>query len=129
MKHRYLAFAAIIGLSLAASAQEVQTITRPDGTVQTIVPVTQQVCEMREKTNYGNAALGAATAGAGSYATAKMWGSRNAGAWGLGAAAVGALIGANTDNETRCVYVNKIVGHRVITVKNGKAHEAFIPSL
>lgn len=104
-----------IAASLAAHAQEA-----------TRVPVYEVRCVNEDKANLKNAAIGGATAGGVAYATAKIAGSRNSGAWGLGAAALGALIGAGTNTkEGACVNKQVLIGHRVLTVKNGKIVETF----
>lgn len=123
---KYLVLAVLILLSAAASAQQIRTHTLADGTVQTIVPVTEVQCVQEEKANLGNAAIGAGVAGAGAYAAARIAGSRNSGAWGLGAAAIGALMGAGTNTKQGpCVNKSVLIGHRYINVKNGKVTEHF----
>lgn len=115
-------------LASTAHAQEVRTVTLEDGTVQTSVPVTEVRCVHEESANLKNAALGGAVAGGVGYATAKIVGSRNSGAWGLGAAALGALMGAGTGTkEGECVNKSVLIGHRLINVKNGKVTESFRP--
>lgn len=118
---------ALLAASLAVQAQ-VKTVTRQDGSVQTIIPVTERQCKLRDQANLGNAALGGAIAGAGAYSTAKIAGSRSSGAWGLAGMAVGALIGATTQPKQDCFYVDVTLGYRVITVKDGRVTESFIPS-
>ena len=125
---KYIVFAVLMLACATTAAQQIRTTTLADGTVQTVVPVTEMRCVQEEKANLGNAALGAGIAGAGAYATASIAGSRNSGAWGLGAAALGALIGASTDTKSgACVNQQVLVGWRYINVKNGKVTEHFKP--
>lgn len=125
------ASAAMLAAVLAAataSAQEVRTVTLADGTIQTSVPVTEVRCVNEDKANLKNAAIGGAVAGGVAYGAAKIAGSRNSGAWGIGAAALGALMGAGTNTkEGACVNKSILIGHKLISVKNGKVTETFQP--
>lgn len=106
---------ALLAASFVCSAQEA-----------TRVPVYEVRCVNEESANLKNAAIGGVTAGGVAYATAKIAGSRNSGAWSIGAAAIGALIGAGTNTkEGACVNKQVLIGHRVLTVNNGKIVETF----
>lgn len=121
-----LAIALMLAFSFGAMAQDTKTIQRPDGSIQHVIPVTDQKCDLQNKSNLGNAAIGAGVG----YATGKVLSgsSRNSGTWGLAAAAAGALIGANTQKSQECRYKTVVVGHKVITIdKNGKMKEDYIP--
>lgn len=124
-----LAFALLFAVSFTASAQsqfDTRTIQRPDGGVQHVIPVTEQKCELQNKANLGNAAIGAGVG----YATGRVLSnrSRSSGMWGLAGAAAGALIGANTQQEQQCRYQTVLTGHKVITIdKSGKMSETYIP--
>lgn len=92
----------------------------------TVIPVYEVQCVNEDKANLKNATIGGAIAGAGAYSAAKIAGSRNSGAWGLGAAALGALIGAGTNTkEGACVNKQVLIGHRILSVQNGKIVETF----
>lgn len=119
---KYLITAALLLLSLPALAFETQTRTLPDGTTQVVIPVTTQECQMQNQSNLGNAAIGTGVG----YVAGRVIGGRRSNL-GLIGAATGALIGANTQKTQQCRYVEKLVGHKVITVRNGKSTETFIP--
>ena len=119
--------AIILGLAFSvANAQDFSpvTSTEADGTVVTKIPVTEMRCLEQNKANYANAALGAGVGYASGTVAKEVLGSRSS-AWGLAGAAVGALIGANTQTETTCNQTNVLVGYRLIKVKDGKVEESF----
>lgn len=120
----------LIALMLASMncvAQESLTRTLPDGRTQVVVPVMERQCQLQDKVNLGNAALGAGVGYASGKVAGRMLGGRGS-TGGLLGLAVGAMIGANTQNEQTCRYVDVLTGHKVITIqKNGKSNEVFIP--
>lgn len=122
-----LAVAMLFMVSFAVMAADTQTFNRPDGSVQHVIPVTEQKCDLQDKSNLGNAAIGAGVG----YATGRIVSnrSRNSGLWGLAGAAAGALIGANTQKGQQCRYVEVVTGHKVITItKDGKMTEKYVPA-
>lgn len=115
---------ALLALTIPVMAAETQTRTLPDGSTQVIIPVTEQKCKLQNQSNLGNAAIGAGVG----YAAGKVaGGSRRGSTWGLVGLAAGALIGANTQKTQTCRYEDVLVGHKVITIKNGKSTETFVP--
>lgn len=116
---------ALLSMSAVASAQSVasQTVTLPDGTIETRIPKVEQTCEQTGTDKLINAGIGAAAgyvAGAGGSRAAKA---SNQDLWAIGGAAVGALVGSNIQNTRIC---EKIVGHTVIrTSKDGKSTTSF----
>lgn len=124
-----LAILLMCAVSFGAMAQsqfDTKTVNRPDGSIQHMIPVTDQKCDLQNKSNLGNAAIGAGVG----YATGKVLSnrSRNSGMWGLAGAAAGALIGANTQKSQECRYQTVLVGHKVITIdKHGKMTETYVP--
>lgn len=119
MRRSLLGLMLLLGAS-SAIAGESYTYYRPDGSEQIVIPVTEQKCRVQEATNGSGAAVGAATG----YAAGRLLVGRRAGLLGL---AAGALIGANTNKQKSCFYEEVLVGHKVITIKNGKTTETFIP--
>lgn len=122
-----LAIVVMMMVSFAVVAADTQTFNRPDGSVQHVIPVTEQKCKLHEKSNVGNAAIGAGVG----YATTRVLtnSSKNSGLWGLAGAAAGALIGANTQKEQQCRYEEVVTGYKVITItKDGKMTEKYVPA-
>lgn len=115
--------AVLMFASFAVVAQDVRTTIRPDGSVVTTVAVMQEKCSYQNKSNLGNAVIGAGVG----YVSGRVVGGRRSSNGGLIGAAAGALIGANTQKgqEKRCESV--LIGHKVIVTKNGKVNEAFVP--
>lgn len=116
----------MVAFSAAAGDFDTKTIQRDDGSVQHVIPVTEQTCDLQNKSNLGNAAIGAGVG----YATGRVISgrSRNSGMWGLAGAAAGALIGANTQKSQECRYKTVLKGHKVITIsKDSKMKEDFVP--
>lgn len=106
-----------------AFAQTAQTFVREDGTVQTVIPVVTQKCEVQSKSNLGNAAIGAGTG----YVAGRVIGGRRSN-FGLIGMAAGALIGANVQEHKSCFYRDTIIGYRVLSLKDGKSTEVFVPA-
>lgn len=119
-----VAMSFMVAFAATAGDFDTKTIQRDDGSVQHVIPVTEQKCDLQNKSNLGNAAIGAGVG----YATGRVLGGKKSSGWGLAGAAAGALIGANTQKSQECRYKEVLKGHKVITIsKSGKMTETFVP--
>lgn len=113
MKYSFLLLSLVAGMAMAQEQHR--------------IPVTQTVQECIDKTNLGGAAVGAGVGYVAGRVGGRLLGFRGKSSSLIGAAA-GGLIGANSNQEKSCHQVEKLIGHKVLTVKNGKLVESFEPA-
>lgn len=116
--------AAMTSCTAVAIAQQTTITELPDGSTQVVTPQYEQVCDNVRETSAGGAVIG----GMAGYAASRLlFGNSSGSLWNVAGSGLGTLVGSQAAAKTVCIPRQVLIGHKIVTYKDGKSVEQFVP--